>query len=397
MRKFLTTYFYYSRSERNGVVILAALSLGFLMLPKLFNLMNKQQSDKQETFSDFEQEITAFIGKSTSDNEGTASSFENNEPTLFAFNPNNATKEDLMRLGFSPKVATTFVHFREKGGRFFKKEDLKKIYGVKAADYARLEDYIALENTGSYPSKSYNNTSAFGQYNNAKNAPQNVVLKPFDPNSASENDLLALGLDEKTVKILLKFREKGGRFRTKEDLKKVYGFSDIDFLRLNAYVQIAENQPIAKEGVNATQTKDFTKETKSVEIKPIDLNQANIDELLQLRGIGRIFATRIIEHRERLGGFSSLNQLKEVYGLPDSTLRNISPFLRLTTTANRKILINKSTIEALAHPYLTRKQAESIIRYRVNHGALKSMDDLMKTGVLTEIAAEKLKPYLIFD
>ena len=396
MRKFLTTYFYYSRSERNGVVILATLSLGFLMLPKLFNLMNKY-NEKATDFSDFEKEIAAFIGKRASDTEGETTAFQNNEPTLFSFNPNNATKEDFIHLGFSPKVATTFVHFREKGGRFFKKEDVKKIYGVKESDYARLEDFIQLENTGSYSNKSYGNTSAFSQNYGTKNTPHTIELKPFDPNTASENDLLSLGLDEKTVKILLKFREKGGRFRTKEDLKKVYGFSDIDFLRLNAYVQIAENQPIAKEGINITQNNNFTKKAEVAESKPVDLNQANLDDLLALRGIGRTFATRIIEHRERLGGFSSLNQLKEVYGLPDSTLRNISPFLRLTTSSLRKILINKASIETFAHPYLARKQAEAIIRYRVNHGAFKNMEDLMKVGVLTELAGEKLKPYLIFD
>jgi DNA uptake protein ComE-like DNA-binding protein len=395
MRKFLTTYFYYSRSERNGVVILAALSLGFLMLPKLFNFINS--ADNTTDFSNFEREITAFIGKRALDTEGATSSFQSNDVTLFPFNPNNATKEDLMRLGLSPKVANTFVHFREKGGRFFKKEDFKKIYGVKESDYERLESFIQLENSPAYGNKMYNNTGGFGAYNNAKNAPRNIELKPFDPNTATENDLLCLGIDEKSVKILLKYREKGGHFRTKEDLKKVYGFSDIDFLRLNAYIQIAENQPITRESNPTLQSNTFTKKAESTESKPVDLNQANLDDLLQLRGIGRTFALRILEHRERLGGFSSLNQLKEVYGLPDSTLRNISPYLRLTTTSQRKIFINKTTIETFTHPYLTRKQAEAIIRYRVNHGAFKNLDDLMKSGVLTENMAEKLKPYLIFD
>ena len=390
MRNFLTSYFYYSRSERNGIMVLAALSLCFLMSPKIYSLMNKQDNNISD-FSNFEKEIMAFVSpNNASDTEGASFSAQTDESVLFPFNPNNATKEDLMRLGLSPKVATTFIHFREKGGRFFKKEDVKKIYGIKESDYARLEDYIELENNGTYSTNSYGRTP---QYSSTKGEERTIALKPFDPNSASENDLLSLGLDEKTVKILLKYREKGGYFKSKEDLRKVYGLSDIDYLRINSFVQITENQVIAKNTVPNASNNNPSKQ----EVSLIDLNQANIENLLQLRGIGRTFAARIIEHRERLGGFSSLNQLKEVYGLPDSTLRNITPFLRLTSSPHRKIQVNKSTIEELTHPYLTRKQAEAIVRYRVNHGTFKNMEDLKKTGVLNEIMAEKLKPYLIFD
>ena len=187
--------------------------------------------------------------------------------------------------------------------------------------------------------------------------------------------------------------QKGGYFKTKEDLRKVYGLSDIDYLRINAFVQITENQAIAKNAVPNVSNNNTSKQ----EISPIDLNQANIENLLQLRGIGRTFATRIIEHRERLGGFSSLNQLKEVYGLPDSTLHSIIPSLRLTASPYRKILVNKSTIEELIHPYLSRKQAEVIVRYRVNHGSFKNMEDLKKTGILTDIMVEKLQAYINFD
>ena len=396
MRNFLTSYFYYSRGERKGVVVLAALSLGFLMIPKIYSLMNRQ-TDEIADFSTFERDIASFVVETNSGayaqdaaSDRVSSYAQNDEATLFPFNPNNATKEDLMRLGLSPKVATTFMHFREKGGRFFKKEDVKKIYGLTESDFERLEDYIELENNAANAPKTYGNTPQYGGYKNELRA---IALKPFDPNTASENDLLGLGLDEKTVKVLLKYREKGGYFRTKEDLRKVFGLSDIDYLRINAYVQINDNQSLTKNTNQNPQTQFAHKQESS----PVDLNRANLEDLLQLRGIGRTFATRIIEHRERLGGFSSLNQLKEVYGLPDSTLHSISLYLRLTSSLTRKIQINKTTVEELLHPYLTRKQAEAIVRYRVNHGAFKNIEDVKKTGVLNDNMAEKLKPYLSFD
>ena len=393
MRAFLTSYFYYSRGERNGILFLAVLSLGLLIVPKIYTGLNNSSRNATD-FTVFEHEIAAFVAQKASDTEGVSSGIQKDAPALFSFNPNEVSKEDLMQLGLPPNVAATWVHFREKGGRFFKKEDVKKIYGLKATDYNRFEAYISLENGSGFAFKKYGTPP---QYDGSKTVERDIVLKPFDPNTATENDLLGLGLEGKTVKVLLKFREKGGGFRTKEDLKKVYGFSDIDFLRISPFVQIAENHNIAKENTKAFETSLPFKKAETVGMASIDVNQAQIKDLLVLRGIGSTFATRIIEHRERLGGFSSLNQLKEVYGLPDSTLHIIMPFLRITTSPHRKILINKSTIEELIHPYLLRKQAEVIVRYRVNHGSFKNMDDLKKTGVFTEIMAEKLKPYLVFD
>lgn len=393
MRNLITSYFYYTRGERNGVLVLAALSLSLLVFPKIYFSLFKSNNSIAD-FSAFEHEIAGFISQKGGDTEGDGMTSQIAEPVLFSFNPNNATKEDLIRLGLSPRVATTFVHFREKGGRFFKKEDLKKIYGVKESDYERLEDYIELENSGHFSPKPYAYTP---QYNDSKVAQRPIELKPFDPNTASEEELLSLGLDIKTVKVLLKYREKGGRFRTKEDLQKVYNLSNIDFLRISSYIQIAENQTIARGYLADPQNNETVKKSGITEEVPVDLNRATLNELVQLRGIGRTFALRILEHRERLGGFTSLNQLKEVYGLPDSTIHSITPFLRLISSPQRKIKINTATIEDLAHPYLIRKQAEVIIRYRINHGAFRNMEDVKKIGVLSETVAEKLKPYILFD
>ena len=393
LRNFLTSYFYYSRGERNGIVVLAFLSLGSLLLPKFYFLMYASNHEKTGEVA-FEQEIVEFMSDKVSNTEGRLSSDRIEQSILFPFNPNNVSKEDLMQLGLSSRVATTLIHYREKGGRFFKKEDFKKIYGVTESDYKRLEDYVELENTSAFFSQSYPHIP---QFNTSKEGQRTIELKPFNPNTATENELLGLGLEEKTVKVLLKYREKGGYFRTKEDLKKIYNLSDIDYLRINSFFQGSDNQPITKSYAANLQNKENVKNTLTNEPKPIDLNNADEADFLQLRGIGRTFALRIIEHRERLGGFTSLNQLKEVYGLPDSTLQNITPYLRLNTSPQRKIKVNTANIEELKHPYLTRKQAEVIIRYRVNHGTFKSIEDVKKAGILSELLAEKLKPYIDFN
>jgi competence protein ComEA len=401
MRNLVTNYFYYSRGERNGVIILATFSLLIVFMPNLFSFWHSKTSDVTD-FSAFEKDIAAFNSAMPSDvknGEGGFSSLEKNIE-LFNFDPNTTSAEDFMRLGLSPKVATIITHYREKGGRFFRKEDLKKIYGLKPDDYERLEEYITLNNTHkssltyNYPPQYPNRFEATKDKNEP---PIDIKVFPFDPNSATEMELRTLGIDKNVVKNIIKFREKNGKFYKKEDLKRIYSFSEIDYLRLEKYINIAENQQFTNNNnspSNLTETKKF--KTENVNLT-IDVNKANINEWLELRGIGSTFAARIVEQREKLGGFTSIEQIKIIHGLPDSTYRKIQPHLLISTPIFRKISINKITIGNFMHPYLTRKQVEILMRYRVNHGDFKKIEDLKKTGVLDDDIIEKLKPYIVFE
>jgi competence protein ComEA len=395
MIKKLAPYFYYTRSERNGVLLLIAFSVAILLFPKLYGTFRKPT--EAMNFTDFEKAIASFDRSKASDTEGSPFGTGKQNISLFGFNPNTASLDELTQLGLSPRIATTLIHYRERGGQFRRREDFRKVYGITANDYDRLKDYIELENEAPSWSKGGNETG-FRKEASFGNKPQVAVnLKPFDPNTATESDLLGLGLDEKTVKNLLKYRENKGIFRNKEDLKKLYTFSDIDFIRLEKFIQIADNQGIGmpKSPTNSKEliSKNFEQKHSTI----IDINQATNEDLLQLRGIGATFAARIITQREKIGGFATLEQLKEVYGLPDSTLQNIAPYLKLTTPVYRKIYINKAAPDALTHPYLTRKQAESLVRYRLNHGEFKNINDIKLTGVFSETNIEKLRPYISYD
>ena len=403
MRNFLASYFFYSRSERNGVFVLATLSLAVLMLPRLYTAF--QKTSEATDFTAFNETLAAFDRSKTADTEGVT--FENgksNNSSLFGFNPNTASLDKLTQLGLSSRTATTLIHYRERGGQFRRPEDLRKVYGMTAADYDRLKDFIELDDAPNWDRKEqkywdrYDDKTDFRKGGAFGNQQQIVVnLKQFDPNTATESDLLGLGLEEKTVKNMLKYRQNGGIFRKKEDLKKLYGFSDIDFIRIEQFIQIADNQSFGKASSVTMQNGTTVKNTGNQTLTVIDVNAATEDELLALRGIGRTFAARIITQREKIGGFATIEQLKEVYGLPDTTLQNIAPYLKLTTPVYRKLHVNKATPDALAHPYMTRKQAESLTRYRLNHGEFKNFNDIKQTGVFSESNLEKLRPYISLD
>jgi competence protein ComEA len=393
MRKFLTDYFYYSRSERNGLVVLIALSAFFLLVPQLIKQFKKPVQDID--FREYEKAFLAFqISENASNTEGVSASQQENS-TLFTFNPNEASFDDFVQLGLSEKIATTILNYRKKGGQFYKKEDLKKIYGLKLEDYDRLERFIEI---GNMPNRyTFSSGKRFEKNDFKENEAQvEVKLSLFDPNTASEIELLTLGLEENIVKNMLKFREKNGRFYKKEDLKKIYGFSEIDFLRVKDFVQINENHSFTYTQDNQKQL-EFKPKGTDIALHSIDINKVNSDELLELRGIGRTFADRIINQREKLGGFAALEQIKEAYGITDSTYSAIEPYLKISSAIFRKISINSTHILNLNHPYLTRKQAQVIVRYRMNHGDFKNIEDLKKTGLLSNETIEKLKPYLVFD
>jgi competence protein ComEA len=405
MRNLLTNYFYYSRGERNGVIVLATLSLLIVFMPSLFSFWHSKTNVVTD-FSVFEKDIAAFNSAMPSEAKNTEGGISFNEKNieLFNFDPNTTSAEDFMRLGLSPKVATIITHYREKGGRFFRKEDLKKIYGLKPDDYERLEDYITLNNVPkssltsfNYPSQNERYGNQYEKFKDKNEPPIDIKVFPFDPNIATEMELRTLGIDKNVVKNIIKFREKNGKFYKKEDLKRIYSFSEIDYLRLEKYINITDNQQFINYNnspSNLTETKKF--KTENVNLT-IDVNKANINEWLELRGIGSTFAARIVEQREKLGGFTSIEQIKIIHGLPDSTYRKIQPHLLISTPIFRKISINKITIDNFMHPYLTRKQVEILMRYRVNHGDFKKIEDLKKTGVLDDNIIEKLKPYIVFE
>ncbi len=389
MMRELTKYFYYTKSERNGVLILLSLCLCVLVLSKSGLMTQKVKTEPD--FASFEAEFAVLENTFGQNTAFTADKKIGKATRFFAFDPNDVSHTELLELGLSERVATIWQNFRAKGGRFFKNDDVKKIYGLSEADYVQLEPFISIQKT----SPTATTAPDFWQ-KDLSQTPVEIKRFLFDPNTASEIELLTLGLEQKVVKNIIKYRQSGGKFYKKEDLKKIYGFSDIDFLRLSDFIQIIDFQKNTNTNDVATNTQTEQKTNGKLPLS-IDLNRATAAELLQLRGIGATFATRIIEQREKLGGFASLSQVKDIHGLPDSTYYSIAQNLKLATSVYRKIPINKITVENFTHPYLTRKQVQSIVRFKMNHGDFKNMSDLQNSAVLSATDIEKLKPYVVFE
>lgn len=207
---------------------------------------------------------------------------------------------------------------------------------------------------------------------------------PFDPNTVPEEDMLRLGLSPNTVRSILRYREKGGKFRKKEDFGKIYTLPKADYERLLPFIRLAET------------AKDWPQKTRTA-TAPIDINQSEQADWEGLPGIGPSFAARIVRYREALGGFVAVEQVGETFGFPDSVFQRIKTYLQFDGRLPRTLDPNTATSEQLeAHPYISGGQAGAIVRYRERSGTFASVEQVQILSPFkdSKVPFSKIKSYL---
>lgn len=215
-----------------------------------------------------------------------------------------------------------------------------------------------------------------------------VAFFEFNPNTVTEDELKALGFSERVKKGLLNYRAKGGVFRIKSDVKKLYGMDSAFYRNLYPFIQLPEK--IAHENPTSESKKEIT---------AFDINEADTTQFKQIYGIGPILAKRIIKYREELGGFIKNDQLNEVYGLDSVVINRVlkSSFLAADFIP-RKININTADETVLSsHPYFSKKMGKAIVTYRFQHGNYRAVDDLRKIDLMDKKVIDKIYAYLTVE
>lgn len=138
----------------------------------------------------------------------------------------------------------------------------------------------------------------------------------------------------------------------------------------------------------------FPKTEKLAEGQAISLNETDTAQWKKIPGIGSAFASRIVKYRNRLGGFVSVEQLKEVYGIDAQLYSKISPYIKPDGHYS-KVNINKLEFkQLLSHPYLNYKQVKAIVGLRDRKGKITSINELSMLDEFTTADIERLTPYL---
>ena len=221
---------------------------------------------------------------------------------------------------------------------------------------------------------------------------------PFNPNTADSMTLLRVGLKPWQVKNLMAYRRAGGRWKDADDFKRLYGLSDEEFQRLRPYVQIppavkevyfTEHDRARQDSLHHLRPEKFT------QLTVLDLNTVDTLTLRKIPGIGVGYSRSIVSYRERLGGFVSVAQLKDIEGLP---ARIEEWFSVEEQVAVRTISINKSDFKTLVrHPYLSYEQVKVITTHIRKYGSLRSWKDLQLYPEFTPQDFERLTPYFVFE
>jgi len=215
-------------------------------------------------------------------------------------------------------------------------------------------------------------------------------LFSFDPNTLSAEGWQRLGLKDKTVKTIMNYRNKGGKFYKAEDVRKIWGLPNGFYERVKDYITITTIQKLYTNDVKET----TVYEKKERKITLVSINEADTSAFVALPGIGSKLAFRIVNFREKLGGFYSVDQIGETYGLPDSTFQKIKPYLQVDRQP-KQLNVNTATKEDLkAHPYIKWNLANAIVEYRNQHGPFKSIEDLKNIVLIDEATYNKISHYL---
>lgn len=216
-------------------------------------------------------------------------------------------------------------------------------------------------------------------------APDEISFIYFDPNLATQSEMELVGLSSAQARTVINYRSKGGVFRRAEDLRRIYTISDSLFeaIKDKIYIDTLEN--------NYSSENEIRREKRVV-----DLNSADSLELVSLFGIGPYYASKIMEYRERLGGYWSTEQLMEIRGIDAQRFSELVGQIVVDTTLIKKIDLNRATIEQLnSHPYIGSYTARGIIRLRsMDNSKPIDIGELLNNRVIKENIALKLAPYL---
>lgn len=351
--KFFDDYFVFSVKEKKGILALVIIILLMIVTYRLIPILFTQPI---QDFSEAKAQIEAM----------NLVQEKKEALELFYFNPNTISLDSLLLLGLSKRQAYTIKNYREKVGDFKKKEDLRKMYSIPDSLASKLIPFVILEE----------NTEDKEPANSQKSEKE---LVDFNPNTATEFELKNLGFTEKQIKTLTNYRSKGGKFKKKEDLKKVYSITEQFYQELEPFIQLNEPE----------QTKELIKS------KSIELNSANFYEIKTSLKVTDKQAGMVISYREKLGGYTSISQLNEVYGLENFDLSNLSE-VSVNTQEIRVIDINEATFkELVAHPYLSFSDVKKIVNYREMHGEFSNLEQIHQNNLINLKQYRKIAPYLI--
>ena len=277
-KQFVNQFNKYSRSDRNAILILSGLVLIVVTANVILkNIESKPKFDSSE-YEKMADDLEAALQSDVV------------TQTLFNFNPNTIPESRLDSLLLPPKIKQNLIAYRKAGGKFYSANSFRKLYGMNDSVFNAIEQFIIIEKK-----KPKSESPKF--------IPKKKKPGHFDPNKASIAELKEFRFNNYQANNLINYRNKGGVFKSANDLLKIYGIDSVFFKTLENHIQIEAQI-------------ELPNPEKVIEVYKIELNEVDSAGLVKLSGIGSVYAARILKYRELLGGYYLKKQLLEVYNMP---------------------------------------------------------------------------------
>jgi competence protein ComEA len=243
----------------------------------------------------------------------------------FYFDPNTLNGEEWLRLGLSDRLTHTILHYIEKGGRFRKPEDLKKLYGLRNSDYDRLFPFVRIAkppeknlniHMGYYAKTNYNwpapkKTDSFLRESTRRMEPgiafahRGKNYEITDINLADSAAWARLpGIGAKLASRIVHFREKLGGFYQVDQVGETFGLPDSVFQKIKSSLRL-----------------------NPASLNQIDLNSATREILQAHPYIRWQLAKEIMEYRQQHGHFQSVGELLQLAQMDKGKFEKLKPYL----------------------------------------------------------------------
>ena len=316
-KRFTSDYLSFTKKERTGILVLLVLIAFFITLPFLFpffihpkttdatlfkkqiDMLKMKQADSTDKYAkrNFDKDDYQNYGEP----DGNKEYAKKIKGELFAFDPNILDEAGWKRLGIRDKTIATIQKFVQKDGRFYKPEDLGKIWGLHEEDVQRLIPFVQIKNVGkeNYPEKKL--------YENKVYEKQKYSTAIIDINTADTTILIALpGIGSKLSQRILTFRDKLGGFYKVDQIGETYGLPDSTFQKIKARFSVSQ-----------------------ASIHQLNINTATADEMKMHPYLRYAIANAIVQYRSQHGNYLAVEDLKKIMLITEDIFNKASPYLKV--------------------------------------------------------------------
>lgn len=298
MQKWLRSYFSFSKREYNGLLAMVVLIVLIRAVPFVYVFFFPEQTDPETERLAINKLMWMKQEKETAvrEREIEAPALKS---TLFNFDPNLINADDWQRLGLSVKQAAVMSRYKEKGGRYFKKEDLQKMYVISPEMYERLIPYISIGSVKEQKHQQLNSE------NTAKRYPAQQKAALIALNTADTLQLIEIrGVGPAFARRIFNYRQRLGGFYKKEQLLEVYGLDSLKYNEIKDQLSL-DAQVLTR----------------------INLNTALFDDLKNHPYLKYKQVNAIIQFRKQHGNYGNIADLRKVAILSAETIERLAPYI----------------------------------------------------------------------